>query len=342
MRAPPHPLGVDQHQQAVVGHQVEHGHHALDQRRRQRLHALDRDALRQLVEHVRGTGQLRDQLERPRAHGVRQQDLAARRRPHAVVGHLEAALVRDGEPADLLDVLAPQLDAQRVVLGRREHVDDPAAHGELAALLHHVDARVRGGDQPLGEVREVDPVPRADRDRLQLAQPVDHRLQQRAHRQHEHADRAGVPLGLRVREPPEHGEPAGHGVAAGREPLVRQRLPRRQHRDVVVRQVAAHGGGQLVGVAARRGHDDERAAAASAASSGGRTPAGPTTSSSPAGADGLDRRGGGGVGEEGGQEAGEVHGVPWVEGVRTTRAAPDPWDPGCICQSTSPRPTRDR
>ena len=78
-------------------------------------------------------GSCGDQLGRARAHRVGEQDLAARRRPQAVVGDLQAALVGDGEPADLLDVVAPELDPQRVVLGGREDVEDAAAHRELAA-----------------------------------------------------------------------------------------------------------------------------------------------------------------------------------------------------------------
>ena len=60
---------------------------------------------------------------------------------------LEGALVGDGEAADLVDLVAEELDAQRVVLGRREHVDDAAAYGELAASLDQVDPRVGGGSQ---------------------------------------------------------------------------------------------------------------------------------------------------------------------------------------------------
>ena len=62
---------------------------------------------------------------------------------------LQRALVGDREPADLLDRVAPELDPQRVVLGRREDVEDAAADGELAAPLDHVDAGVGGADERL-------------------------------------------------------------------------------------------------------------------------------------------------------------------------------------------------
>src|SRR6202035_35320 len=44
------------------------------------------------------------------------------------------ALVRDVDDAYLLDRVAEELDPQRVLLGRREHVEQPAADGELAAF----------------------------------------------------------------------------------------------------------------------------------------------------------------------------------------------------------------
>ena len=81
------------------------------------------------------------------AHVGGEQQLAARRRPEAVLGDLEGALVGDLEPAHLLDRVAPELDADRVLLGRREDVEDAAAHGELAAPLDEVGAGVGGRDE---------------------------------------------------------------------------------------------------------------------------------------------------------------------------------------------------
>ncbi len=70
---------------------------------------------------------------------------SVRRLQRALVGHLE--------PADLLDRVAPELQPQRVLLGRREHVEQPAAHRDLAPLLHHVDPVVavvdEVGDDPV-------------------------------------------------------------------------------------------------------------------------------------------------------------------------------------------------
>ena len=262
VRPPPHPLGVDHHEQAVVAARGP----APGTMRSTSTGASDSMPSTAMpcaepVEHVRGAGQLRDQLDRPRADGVRQQDLPARRRPHAVLGHLEAALVRHGEPADLLDVLAPQLDAQRVVLGGREHVDDPAAHRELAAPLDHVDARVRGARQPLAPASARStrsPVLIDTGSRSPSPSTTGCSSARTGH--DEHADRARrspSPSGCASRR--NTAEPPGDRVAARRQALVRQRLPRGQHRDVVGGQVAAQRGGELVGVAARRRDDDQRA-----------------------------------------------------------------------------------
>ena len=53
----------------------------------------------------------------------------------------------DGELGEPVDLVAPQVDADGPVGGGREHVDDRAAHGQLAAVLHHLLAAVAGADQ---------------------------------------------------------------------------------------------------------------------------------------------------------------------------------------------------
>ncbi len=186
-----------------------------------------------LVEHVGDPGQLLGQRGGAVADLVGQQDLAARRCPQPVGRHLEAALVGDREPPDLLDGVTPELDPQRMVVGGREHVEDPAAHGELAAPLDHVGARVGRVHQRLDDGLEVGILTSAQRDRGELAQAGDHRLEERPDRHHDHPQRATGALGVRVGEPAEHGQPTRHGVAAGRETLVRERLPRRQDGDRV-------------------------------------------------------------------------------------------------------------
>ena len=48
---------------------------------------------------------------------------------------MQRALRERREGSDLLDLVAEELDAQRLASGRREDVDDAASHGELAALV---------------------------------------------------------------------------------------------------------------------------------------------------------------------------------------------------------------
>ena len=131
--------------------------------------------------------------------------------------------------ADLLDVVAPELHPQRVLLGRREDVEDAAAHGELAALLDQVDAGVRrvrqaGARRPRGRRRRPARSSTGSRSPSPLTCGCS-------------TDRTGatttasgplVVVGAGVRQPAQHGEPAADGVAARAEPLVRQRLPARE------------------------------------------------------------------------------------------------------------------
>ena len=72
------------------------------------------------------------------------------------LGVAERALGEDREPAQRLDLVAEQLDPDRPLLGRRVDVEDPAADGELAALLDLVDPLVAGVGEQHGDVLEVD------------------------------------------------------------------------------------------------------------------------------------------------------------------------------------------
>ena len=78
--------------------------------------------------------------------GARRRDRSSR------VGDLAQRALRERrERADLLDLVAEELDPQRLAAGRREHIDEPAADGELAALLDPLDALVAGRRELLGE-----------------------------------------------------------------------------------------------------------------------------------------------------------------------------------------------
>ena len=64
---------------------------------------------------------------------------------------MQRALRERREGADLLDLVAEELDPERLAARRREDVDEPAAHRELAALLDALDALVAGERERLGE-----------------------------------------------------------------------------------------------------------------------------------------------------------------------------------------------
>ena len=194
------------------------------------------------------------------AYVLGQQQLAARRRPEPL-HRLEGALVGDGEGADLLHVVAPELHPQRVLLGRREDVDDAAADGELAAPLDHVDPGVRRLGEAAHDVLQRRVSPGASSTGSMSARPGTcgwSRLRIGA------TTTLSGPLarvGAGVAQSAQHREAATDGVAAGAEPLVREGLPAR---------VVGHGVGidevgelldQVLGLARRRGDREDGAPA---------------------------------------------------------------------------------
>ena len=189
------------------------------------------------------------------AHLRREQQLAARRRPEPLGPLVEGALVGGGEVAQLVDLVAPELHADRVRLGGREDVEQATADGELAALLDQLHAGVGGVDQRAGDVVEVGLVARLELDRDEVAEARRQRLQHAAHRGDEDVDRAVL---AGVGEVAQHGEPAPDGVGARAEPLVGQRLPGGEGLDPPAGDEAAEQVGDLVGVPLAGGDDEDR------------------------------------------------------------------------------------
>ena len=226
VRPAPRPLGVEHQDVGVLGHQVDEHLHVVHEHRSQRLHALDGVPLGELLGDLAQLRVLLAEPARTGPHLVGQQQLAAGRCPEPR-GGLERALVGDREGPDLLDLVAPELHAQRVLLGRREDVDDPAADRELAALLDQVDPGVRRRGQPTDHVLEVGLRPDGQLDRLEVGQALDLGLQHGPDRSDHDLERPVAGVVARVREAAQHGQPPPDGVAARREALVRQRLPRR-------------------------------------------------------------------------------------------------------------------
>ena len=126
---------------------------------------------------------------------------------------LEAPLVGDLEPADLLDGVAPELDPQRVLLGRREDVEDAAAHGELAARSTRSTRVYAAVDQPLDDlVQHRSRRPTCSRTGSRSPSPTTTAAAPRAPARRR--PRAGRRRSRRVRvgQPAQHREPASDGV----------------------------------------------------------------------------------------------------------------------------------
>ena len=218
-RSRPHPFGVTDDDVRAGRQLVEQQRHLLDEHGGERLHALDGLAATDRVQQLTQLRVLGEQRRRLALHVLGEQQLAARRRPQPVLGDLERALVGHLEVADLLDLVTPELHAQRVFLGGREDVQDAAAHGEVAALLDELGAGVTGSDEVGDDVGQFQArIARVQFDRHQLAQPRHLRLQQRARRRHDHRQRSGGRVGVRARrrvgEAAQHGQAPAHGVRA--------------------------------------------------------------------------------------------------------------------------------
>ena len=135
---------------------------------------------------------------------------------------MEGALREGREGAHLLDLVAEELDPQRLAAGGREDVDDAAAHGELAAVVDTLHALVPGERELLGEPVDarLSADPELDRSRAcgERRQSLGERERRRAHEpaRGEHVERA-VPLTDEVRR--------------GRKPRVEPHAAAGQERD---------------------------------------------------------------------------------------------------------------
>ena len=247
-----HATGLAQQHLGVVADDVEQRPLVLGQPRQPRLHAVEHQALGQALPLLAAPRLEADQPLGPRADLVGGQQLTAREQQRlvevvgrALVGHREL-----GEPVDLV---APQVDAHGPVGRRREHVDDRAAHGQLAAVLDHLLAPVAGGHQVADQVVAVDLQAGPDRDRGHVVDVGAEALHQRTHGRHHHV---GRPLG--VVQPPQHPQAPAHRLDPGAHPLERQRLPGGEQLDPVVAQEGADVVGQALGLGRRRDRQHDR------------------------------------------------------------------------------------
>ncbi len=143
------------------GQFIEHQHHPVGQHRRERLHAVDGSAIRDLVEDIEDLGMLCGKRPGPDPDLGREQQLPAWRREQpvtaavAVAGIGQRPLISHGKRPDVLDLVAEEFNPQRMFLRGREDVEDAATDRDLAAPFHQVDPVVGDSDQLFHHVVEI-------------------------------------------------------------------------------------------------------------------------------------------------------------------------------------------
>ena len=173
---------------------------------------------------------------------------------HGLVDRIGRALVVDRELGQPVDLVAPEVDPDGGVRGRREHVDDRPSSGHLAAVLDQLLSAVPGRDQAGQQHLGVERLPGPDDLGLDAFGVRAEALEQRPDAGDDDPGPAGRGV---VLEAPQHAEAPAHRLDARADPLEGQRLPRREELDVLRGQELL----QVVGQAlARRSRSARRRA----------------------------------------------------------------------------------
>ena len=162
---------------------------------------------------------------------------------------MERALREGREGADRLDLVAEEVDPERLAAGRREHVDDPAAHGELAAVVGAIDPRVAGEREVFRERVESRLVARGDPDRLRPVVPRRHPLGKR---------RGGGADETAACEDIERTRALAHEVRRRLESGVPADAAAREQRDALLAEEPRGGLGSVASVGVLGQHGDQR------------------------------------------------------------------------------------
>ena len=134
-------FGLDEDDLRVARQEVEQHVLAVDEPRQPRLHAVERQPVGQPLPLLATPRLAGDEPVGALAHLVGGQQLATREH-HDALERVRRPLVADRELAETIDLVAPEVDAHGRVRGRREDVDDRAAHRDLAAMLDLILAAV--------------------------------------------------------------------------------------------------------------------------------------------------------------------------------------------------------
>ena len=243
---------LGQHDPGAVGQDLGGHGQLVEHERRGGFEPVGREAVGDPAQQVRDplVADRGRRIARPRTHRFVEDQLA--RGPD--LGDVDRAgrqLRGRHEPADRLDLIAPELQAHRSALLGREHIEHPAAHGELSPVLHHVDPHVAEVDEPFREPIGSGLGPAFDPDRLGGARRRRDPLQDGEHRR-DHDEGS-----LGSAQQADRGRPPRRDLGCRGDQLVGQRLPRRQqHRTA--RQECRHVGDQRLGLMRPRRDGEDR------------------------------------------------------------------------------------
>ena len=199
------------------------------QPRQPRLHAVERVALREPFPLLAPPRLGLQELTGARPHLVGGQELPHREDPR--LGDLaRRTLIGHREVRQTVDLVAPEIDAHRVIGGGGIDVDDRTPHRDFAARLHLILASVPDRDEAFDELVAVDPRARANHNGFDVLDVRAEPLHEGAHRRD---DGAGEVIATGA-ESPDDPQPPAHRLGRGRHTLERQRLPRGKELDRLV------------------------------------------------------------------------------------------------------------
>jgi hypothetical protein len=246
---------VAEQRQHAVGEVVEQGRgtrfgtaRRLEEQRQVVLDAGRRDARLQVLHQRAAPGvdveALAQRVQRPLYMRIVQRDLAAGQQFDAV-DPLQRTLRFRIEHADRVDLVVEQFQTERRVAAHRIHVEQAAADGEIARVLHLRHVAVAGGFQPALFRIEVQALAAAQ------VETIAQHMAQRGQPLHQGGDRHHHDAALQPRQSRQRGQALADDVGMRAEAIVGQGFPVGEAED---RQAVVAGGEQAqVGFQLMRG-----------------------------------------------------------------------------------------